>query len=76
MGIKFVGIRKSVTGQITHVLINNGDLVPINVAIQLAREGEVDSITDIHSDGSWEISNSTGTGTYLKEHNLDILPEV
>lgn len=75
MGVKFVGARKDRQGNITHLLTNQGQVVSIHDARVMAMSGEVDSITDVHSDGSWEISASAGNDIPTAGYNLDTLPE-
>lgn len=75
MGVKFVGVRKDRRGNITELLTNTGEVVSIHQARVMALAGEVDSLTDLHSDGEWEIGHSAGTNTYEEGGNLDQLPE-
>ncbi|MDB5083677.1 MAG: hypothetical protein JWN30_563 [Bacilli bacterium] len=75
MGVKFVGVSKNEQGDITHVLTNHGDLIEVSEAKEMALNGEVDSITDLHPDGTWEIAHSAGNYQY-EEGNLSTLPEV
>lgn len=75
MGVKFVGIRKDRRGNITQLLTNTGEVLSIHQARVMALAGEVDSLTDIHRDGTWEISGTVGTDEYAQGHNLDELPE-
>ncbi|WDL96826.1 hypothetical protein [Alicyclobacillus sp. ALC3] len=75
MGTKFVRVRKDWRGNITHLQTNDGDVVTIDEARRMAMEGEVDSLSDIHADGSWEIDHTAGTNQYEQGANLDTLPE-
>lgn len=75
MGVKFVGVRKDRRGNISELLTNEGAIVPIQEARVMALSGEVDSLTDIHRDGSWEIQNEAGDARYQSGNNLDQLPE-
>lgn len=75
MGVKFVGVRKDRRGNITELLTNTGKVVSVHQARVMAMAGEVDSLTDLHADGEWEIDPSAGTNTYEQGGNLDQLPE-
>ncbi|MCF8563416.1 hypothetical protein LLE49_01485 [Alicyclobacillus tolerans] len=75
MGVKFVRVRKDWRGNITHLLTNSGEVVGIDEARVMALTGEVDSLTDLHADGTWEIDGLAGTGGHREGHNLDQLPE-
>jgi len=75
MPVKFVAIRKNDQGQITHVRTNGGDVVSMEEAANMAKTGEIDSLTDVHADGTWEIRSAAGTGDYSEGYNLDGLPE-
>ncbi|GGJ13558.1 hypothetical protein GCM10010885_23570 [Alicyclobacillus cellulosilyticus] len=76
MGVKFVGVRKNRRGDITHVLTNTGEVVPIHQARLMALRGEVDSLTGIRADGTWQIAHTAGEDTHREGHNLDQLPEI
>ncbi|MDQ0191615.1 hypothetical protein JI721_14565 [Alicyclobacillus cycloheptanicus] len=75
MGTKFVRVRKNWRGEITHLLTNDGQVVSIQEARRMAMNGEVDSLTDVHADGTWEIDATAGTSQYAEGANLDELPE-
>lgn len=75
MGIKFTGVRKGPEGSITHIRTNAGKIVSLDEAQALARSGQVDSLTDVHADGTWEIADSAGEAEYREDSNLDSLPE-
>ncbi|SFV06896.1 hypothetical protein [Alicyclobacillus macrosporangiidus] len=71
MGTKFVRVRKDGFGNITHLLTNDGHVVSIDEARTMAQNGEVDSLSDLHADGTWEINNTAGSTEYGKGNNLD-----
>jgi hypothetical protein len=75
VGIKFTGIKKGADGSITHIRTNQGNVLSITEAQSMARSGQIDSLTDVHADGTWEIASSTGEGQPRVESNLDTLPE-
>lgn len=75
MGTKFVGVRKDRHGNITHLLTNDGRVVSIDEARTMALNGEVDSLSDVHADGTWEIHGTAGSAEYAEGSNLDQLPE-
>lgn len=75
MGTKFVRVRKDWRGNITHLLTNDGNVVTIDEARRMAMDGEVDSLTDVHRDGTWEIDHAAGSTDYAQGVNLDTLPE-
>lgn len=75
MGKKFVRVRKDWRGNITHLLTNGGEVVTIDNARRMAMDGEIDSLSDLHADGTWEIAHTAGTNAYAEGENLDNLPE-
>ncbi|SFV01666.1 DUF3892 domain-containing protein [Alicyclobacillus macrosporangiidus] len=75
MGTKFVRVRKDGRGNITHLLTNDGRVVSIDEARTMAQNGEVDSLSDVHADGTWEIRDAAGSTEYAEGNNLDQLPE-
>lgn len=75
MGVKFVGVRKDRRGNIVQLLTNDGQVVSIHDARIMAMSGDVDSLTDIHADGTWEIRGTAGDDGYREGYNLDQLPE-
>lgn len=75
MGTKFVRVRKDRRGNITHFLTNDGRVVSIDDARRMAMAGEVDSLSDVHADGTWEIDSAVGSNHYAEGSNLDQLPE-
>ncbi|MCF6092860.1 hypothetical protein L1765_02465 [Microaerobacter geothermalis] len=72
MGVKLVAVRKDTLGNITHFLTNTGKVISINQAVKMAHDGQVDSITDLHADGTWSIQMSDET---VEGSNLTFLPE-
>lgn len=44
MNKKIIKIRKDDEGEITDVMISNGDILPLNHAISMAREGALEGI--------------------------------
>lgn len=75
MGDKIVGIRKNVDGYITMVRMNNGRVLSIDDARQLAIQGGIDSLSTIDSEGNWWIADVDGEAGEVVGNNLDILPE-
>ncbi len=75
MGDKIVGIRKNVDGYITMVRMNNGRVLSIDEARQLAQQGGIDSLSTIDSEGNWWISDVDTEAGEVMGNNLDILPE-
>ncbi|MBE3554812.1 MAG: hypothetical protein IMW85_07465 [Thermicanus sp.] len=72
MRVAFVGVRKDEEGRITHFLTDKGEVISLQVAERLVREGYVDSLTEIHEDGSWKMDLPTARE---EGNNLDDLPE-
>ncbi|CCQ98698.1 conserved hypothetical protein [[Clostridium] ultunense Esp] len=72
MRVAFVGIRKDKDGRITHFLTDQGNVISFKEAERLVREGYVDSLTEIHEDGSWKMDLPTARE---EGNNLDDLPE-
>ena len=75
MGDKIVGIRKNMDGYITMVRMNNGRVLSIDEARQLAQQGGIDSLSTIDSEGNWWIADVDSEAGEVMGHNLDILPE-
>jgi|GEM_PF-6002635 len=75
MGRKIVAVRKDHGGRITHVRTNRGEVLSLQEVQSLARLGEVDSLTDVHADGSWEIAHTAGYDGEAFGQNLSKLPE-
>jgi len=71
MSVAFVGVRKNEKGLITHFLTDDGRTITFAEAKELVENGEVDSLTEIHEDGSWEMDLET---TPAEGNNLDELP--
>ncbi|MBP1931177.1 hypothetical protein [Ammoniphilus resinae] len=68
---KLVAVKKE-NGFITHFLTDEHRMITLEEAQQMARGGELDSLTDLHADGRWEIHD----GEVHKEgNNLADLPE-
>jgi hypothetical protein len=72
MSVKFVAVRKDVKGQITQLLTDDGRAVSIVEARRMAHRGDVDSITDLHADGTWTIDDEL---QHEEGSNLGHLPE-
>jgi len=75
VGVKFVGVRKDRRGNITQLLTNQGSVVSIHEARVMALSGDIDSFTDVHEDGRWEIAGTAGTDSYEEGCNLGELPQ-
>lgn len=71
MSVKLVAVRKDDAGMITHFLTDDGSVLTFEQARDLVRGNEVDSLTEIQKDGSWEIDIAT---TQTAGSNLDNLP--
>lgn len=69
--MKLVAVRKNQEGKITHFLTDKNRMIPIDEAEQLVQRGEIDSLSEIHADGSWVID----TLQHLEGNNLTELPE-
>jgi hypothetical protein len=74
-GEKIIAIRKDENGDIKMIKTHTGRIVPIEQAIQEAREGRYDSLHAIDKEGNWYIRHSAGTDAPEWGGNLDILPE-
>lgn len=72
LSVALVAVRKDADGKITHFLTDRGDVITFEEAERLVREGYVDSLTEIHEDGSWkmDLPDARMEGT-----NLDDLPQ-
>lgn len=75
MGDKIVGIRKNADGYISMVRLNNGRVLAIEEARQLAMQGGIDSLSTIDSEGNWWITDVADDAGEISGHNLGILPE-
>jgi hypothetical protein len=75
LGTKLVGVRKNRKGQITELLTNDGSVLSMEEARAMAKAGNLDSLTDVHADGTWEINHTAGTDEHREGQNLDQLPE-
>jgi len=69
---KLVAVRKDSEGKITHFMTDRDTVITVTEAIQLAQEGEINSITSLQEDGTWFIDEY---GQQREGHNLDQLPE-
>ncbi|MEW9668840.1 hypothetical protein [Ammoniphilus sp. 3BR4] len=69
--MKLVAVRKNQEGKITHFLTDKDTVITIEEAEQLARTGELDSLSEIHADGSWVIDAMQ----HMEGNNLAGLPE-
>ena len=72
MGKKIIKIRKDAVGDITDIMLSNGDIYPLNHAIVMAREGALEGV---------KVSRGKDGGLFLKvetsevgEENLSNLP--
>ncbi|PWI56822.1 DUF3892 domain-containing protein [Sulfoacidibacillus thermotolerans] len=75
MGEKIVGVRKNERGEIAMLKLNNGTMVSLETARKLAREGRLDSLTDLDENGNWIIANDFDDAISESGNNLDVLPE-
>jgi hypothetical protein len=71
MSVSFIAVRKDEQGKITHFLTDDGKTITFAEAKELVHNGEVDSLTEIHDDGGWEMKLET---TPAHGNNLDDLP--
>lgn len=69
---KFIGVRKDNAGKITHLKTDEGQIVSLPEARKMAKEGWIDSLTDLHADGSWEIKDEL---QFSEGNNLGKLPK-
>lgn len=72
MSLKLVGVRKDEHGNITHFLTDRETVLTIDEAKQLAREGGIDTLSEIQEDGSWVIDDAV---QHMEGNNLADLPE-
>lgn len=72
MSFKLVAVKKDSAGNITHFLTDRDTVLTFSEAEQLVRDGEVDSLTELHADGSWIIDDDS---QHVEGLNLGDLPE-
>lgn len=72
MSFKLVAVKKDAAGNITHFLTDRDTIITFSEAQQLVSKGEVDSLTELHSDGSWIIDDAY---QHVEGINLGDLPE-
>lgn len=72
MGIKLVAVHKDDMGKISAFLTDDDQVVTFAEAKQLATNGQLDSLTDIFSNGTWVIDEY---GQHMAGSNLADLPE-
>lgn len=72
MSLKLVAVKKDAAGNITHFLTDRDTVLTYSEAEQLVRNGEVDSLTELHADGSWVIDDAS---QQVEGINLGDLPE-
>ncbi|RXT04150.1 hypothetical protein [Ammoniphilus sp. CFH 90114] len=70
MSLKLVAVRMNEEGKITHFLTDKDTVLTIEEAEKMALQGELDSLSEIHEDGSWIIDAVQP----IEGHNLDQLP--
>ncbi len=55
MTVKLVAVRLDDHNQITHFKTDDGSVITFEQAKQLVHQDEVDSLTEIYSDGRWKV---------------------
>lgn len=74
MSMKPVAVRKDEHGRITHFLTDKDTIITLAEADNLAHNRELDTLSEIHADGSWVISEEDGVQP-MEGYNLVDLPE-
>ncbi len=74
MSMKLVAVRKDDQGKITHFLTDKDTVITVAEADHLAHLRELDTLSEVHADGSWVISEDDGVQP-MEGHNLGDLPE-
>lgn len=72
MAAKLIAVKKNEQGQITHFKLDSGQVVSLEEAQTMAHQGQIDSISDLHSDGSWTIDDEL---QHAEGSNLGHLPD-
>lgn len=67
-----VKVRKNKDGDITDVMLNNGNIYSINEAIMMARDGLIEGVNSGRAKNGREFLRSDPNGT--EKDNLDNLP--
>ncbi len=71
MSFKLVAVRKDAAGNISHFMTDRNTVLTFSEAEQLARDGEIDSLTELYADGSWIIDDAD---QHVEGMNLGDLP--
>jgi hypothetical protein len=71
LSVAFIAVRKDQNGKITHFMTDQEEIITFEQARELVRNGQVDSLTEIYADGSWEMNLDSSSA---KGNNLDDLP--
>jgi hypothetical protein len=72
LAAKLIAVKKNGQSEITHLKLDDGQIVTLKEAQDMAHQGLIDSISDLQSDGSWKIDDEL---QHAEGNNLGHLPE-
>lgn len=70
--MKIVKVRRNNDGDLTNVMTDTGEILPLTKAVALAKDGEVESVTVTKNRNGTEIIQSTEKSS--NEERLENLP--